>query len=192
MTEQPETPDRSSLPPSSPPPGPQPYPYAYPPAPPGASGPQGYPTGPYPGGYPPPPMPYGDYYTGVPTAMRNGLGVAALLVAILGIFPGSMLCGLGVVLGGIAIALGIAARRRVSRGEANNGGMATAGIVLGVLAIVASLAVLALGLTLFKDAGLSDYVACIRDAGGDQARTEQCSTEFQQRLEDLNTTAPGR
>ncbi|WP_338057722.1 DUF4190 domain-containing protein [Streptomyces sudanensis] len=44
--------------------------------------------------------------------------------------------GLGIVLGVLALIFGIIGRKRVQRGEANNGGMATAGIVTGTIGIV--------------------------------------------------------
>lgn len=168
--------------PGGPPPG---YPYGYPPAAPG--------YGPYPGAYPPPPMPYGDQYPGMPTAMRNGLGVAALVLGILGVFPGAFLCGLGILLGAVAIVLGVAGRRRVARGEANNGGVALAGMITGGVAVVASAALLLLGVSLVKNAGFSEFMQCVSDAAGDQVKTEQCTNEFQQRVDDLDRgRTPGR
>ncbi len=198
MTEQPESPDLSG--PSPTPPGPPSYPYAYPPPPPGAGAyspappGSGYPAyqGAYPGAYPPPPMPYGDPYLGSPTAKRNGLGTAALVIGILAVFPGTCTVIFGVVLGVIAVILGFLARGRVSRGEADNGGAALAGILLGGLAILLSAALIVLVSTVFKDAGLSEYVDCISNAKGDQSQTDLCMEEFKQRVENLQTPAPGR
>ena len=42
----------------------------------------------------------------------------------------------GIILGVVAVVVGFAARGRVKRGEANTGGIAIAGIVLGFLAII--------------------------------------------------------
>ena len=61
-----------------------PYPYAYPP-------------GPYPGSYPPPPMPYGGY---PPPVLRNGLGVAALVVGIIALVGSFSVAG-GIILGAV-------------------------------------------------------------------------------------------
>src|SRR5690242_18393520 len=132
-----------------------------PPPPPGA-----YP-GP-PGGYPPPL--YGGYSAIPPSAPKNGLGTAALVVAIVGLLSGWSIVG-GIALGITAIVLGVIARGRVKRGEANNGGVATAGIALGALSVIAGLVFIAiyatLGWAMFQDVGGGDYIDCINRAGSD-------------------------
>ena len=174
MTEHPDSSGESFSPPAAPPPpaGPFPNPYSYPPGP---------PPGPYGGAYPPPPMPYGDYYSGAPTVMRNGLGVAALITGILGLF-GSCSVVFGVLLGITAIILGFVARGRVNRGQASNGGMATAGIVLGSLAIIVSIVWV---VWVFKGADVPQFFDCLGNAGQDTAQTDQCTSDFEQRLADL-------
>ena len=137
-------------------------------------------------------MPYGDPYLGAPSPKRNGLGTAALVVGILAVFPGTCTVIFGVLLGVVAVILGFLARGRVTRGEADNGGTALGGMLLGGLAILASVAFIVMGVTVFKDAGFSEYFTCISDANGDQAQTEQCTAEFKQRMENLQTPAPGR
>lgn len=192
MTEPQQPPEQSGPPPGTPPPaGPSPYPYAYPP---GAPMPPGTPPGPYPGGYPPPPMPYGDYYSGAPAAApRNGLGVAALVLAILAL-PASCTVVGGVVLGLAAVILGFLARGRVSRGEANNGGVALTGIVLGFLAVIVSAAMAFFAVQIFNEYGGQDMVSCIQDAGGDNTRVQECMDQFQQRVEEQTGQSgrPGR
>lgn len=64
---------------------------------------------------------------------RNNLGVWSLVLGLVGIF----ICGL--FTGIPAIVVGHKARRAVADGEANNPGMATAGIVLGWIATILSL-----------------------------------------------------
>ena len=93
--------------------------------------------GAYPGGYPPPPPPpYGGYpgypgYSGYPgppqSEPKNGLGLAALILAIIGLLLCWSVAG-GIVLGVVAVILGFLGRGRVKRGEADNGGVAIAGI----------------------------------------------------------------
>lgn len=181
MTEYPDPSGKPEHPPAGPPPaGAPPYPYAYPP-------------GPYPGGYPPPPMPYGDYYTPAPVAPRNGLGIAALVVAIIALVSSFSVAG-GVVLGIVAVILGFMGRGRVKRGEADNGGVALAGLVLGVLAIVVGLAFIAIWVGLFKEVGAGDYFDCLQQAGQDRAKVQECSDQFRQSVEDklTETRAPGR
>jgi hypothetical protein len=54
--------------------------------------------------------------------------------------------------------MGFAARRRVKRGEANNGGIAMAGVILGFVAIVASVVFVYIASPLVRDA--YDYYEC--------------------------------
>lgn len=165
-----------------------------PPPPPGAyPGPPGAYPGP-PGGYPGPPGGYpSPLYGGYPvippagpTGPKNGLGTAALVVAIVGLLTCWTVVG-GIVLGITAIVLGALGRGRAKRGEATNGGIATGGIALGALSIVAGLAFVAiyatLGWSMFKEVGGGDYIDCINRAGSDQAAVEQCATEFTERVE---------
>lgn len=146
--------------------------------------PQPPPYGAYPGGYPPPAPQYGAQYGGypppAPPAPKNGLGVASLVVAIIALFS---VVG-GVVLGVVAIILGFLGRGRVKRGEANNGGIAIAGIVLGALSIVVSIVVIAIAVWGFNEAGGTDYFDCLSRAGSDEQAIEACAQEFTQRVED--------
>ncbi|NVN50914.1 DUF4190 domain-containing protein [Mycolicibacterium hippocampi] len=146
--------------------------------------PQPPPYGAYPGGYPPPPSQYGPQYGGypppAPAAPKNGLGTASLVVAIISLFS---VVG-GVVLGVVAVILGFLGRGRVKRGEANNGGIAMAGIVLGVLSIVVSVVAIAIAVWGFREVGGTDYVDCLSRAGSDQQAIEACADEFTQRVED--------
>ena len=181
-----------------PPDGGAPYPYAYPPGPyaPGGAYPGGpyqggpypggpYPGGPYPGGYPP--APYGDYYP--PGPPKNGMGVAALVVAIIALISSVSVIG-GILLGIVAVIQGFIGRGRVKSGEANNGGVATAGIILGVISIIAGLAFIAIWVGLFKDVGAGGYFDCLQRAGQDRAAVQQCSDEFRQSM--TNRLGPTR
>jgi hypothetical protein len=180
MTETPEWQARPETAPVSGPPQ-APYPYSYPP------GPQGQ----Y-GGYPPPPMPYGDY-PGAPPALRNGLGIAALVVAIIGLLGSFSVVG-GIVMGMAAVVLGFLGRNRVRRGEADNGGVALAGIVLGVLAIIAGLFFIAIWVGMFKEVGAGGYFECLQQAGQDRAQVQECADEFRQSVENKfsDPATPGR
>ncbi|MCP9209413.1 DUF4190 domain-containing protein [Streptomyces sp. HD1123-B1] len=149
-------------PPPAPPPGAVPPP---PPAPTGPGTPSAYPGGPYgtvghggqpgpyagaasygqpapygvpgyghPGGYP---GPAGPYAPGGGYLPNNGHGTAALVLGIVGL----VLCFsvvFGIVLGVLGIVFGALGRTKAATGEATNGGMALAGLILGVIAIVAS------------------------------------------------------
>ncbi len=112
------------------------------PPPPVAPNGPGRPEGQY--GYPAaPPAPYAGYpgypgYTGQPgwgPAPANGLGVAAMVLGIIAVV-GFCMWGIGVILGILALVFGIIGQGRAKRGEATNGGMALAGVVLGSIAIL--------------------------------------------------------
>jgi hypothetical protein len=88
---------------------------------------------PYPGmpGYPPP-SPYG-YLPVQPSPPTNGMAIAALVVACVGVL-GLCAYGLGGWIGAIGAILGHVARRQIrERGDAGDG-MALAGIIVGWIA----------------------------------------------------------
>ncbi|GAA2802735.1 DUF4190 domain-containing protein [Mycolicibacterium pallens] len=171
MTEPPEQAPQQPTPP--------PQQAAPPPPPPGYPAP---PYGQYPGGYPPaPPQPYSGY-TPPPTGPRNGLGVTALVIAIVALLSSFSVVG-GIILGIVAVIIGFAGRSRVKRGEANNGGVALAGIILGFLAIIVGLAFIAVWVGVFKEVGATDYIDCLQKAGQDQQQVQQCADEFKQSVE---------
>ena len=139
-----------------------------------------------PGGYPPPPPPMP--YAGQPppsAPLRNGMGITALVLAIIGL----LICWipfvgfLGLVLGIVAVILGIVGRGRVKRGEADNGGIALAGIVLGEFAVLGAIAAAAIWFFAFKEVGGGDYMDCMNRAGNDTDAQQQCADEFKQHLE---------
>jgi hypothetical protein len=135
--------------------------------------------GAYPGSYPPPPpQPYSGF-TPPPTGPRNGLGVAALVVAIIALLS---VVG-GVVLGVVAIILGFLGLGRARRGEATNGGIAVAGIVLGLISIIEAVVVIALAVWGFNEAGGTDYIDCVSKAGNDGQAIQQCADQFRDRVE---------
>ncbi len=114
-------------PPSGQPPADQPPAYPQPPYP-----QQGYPQPAYPQpGYP---APGGGYGYGVPDTSQNGLGVWALVLGIAG-----WVCSLGFLAGIPAIILGSKSRKAAAQGHADNGGMGTAGLVLGWVVTVLSI-----------------------------------------------------
>lgn len=168
MTES-DKPEQSPTPPPSPSTPPPPYPQQQP-----------YQYGPYPGGYPPPPP--GQYGYGYPaqTAPKNGLGIASLVVAIIGLL--SVFGGL--VLGIVAVILGVIGRGRAKRGEATNGGVAIAGIVLGVLGVIVSIVAIALTVMFAREVGAGDLFDCLQQAGNDTEAQQQCQEQFQRNIED--------
>jgi hypothetical protein len=75
------------------------------------------------------------------------------------------------------------ARGRVKRGEATNGGVAIAGIVLGFLAIVISLIFIPIWISLFNAVGGGDYVDCLSRAGRDEQAIQRCADQFRDRIQ---------
>lgn len=113
---------------------------------------------------------------------RNTLGVAALVLGILALLTSWTVVG-GCVLGVGAIVLGVIARERARRGEATNGGLATAGIVAGVLGLLLSAALIALGATLLNSSSGKTYTKCVKLAAGNTAAIQQCARQFQQAVQ---------
>jgi hypothetical protein len=85
------------------------------------------------GGYmPPPPGGYQPAGAGYATPRNDGLAIASLVVGIL-----SLLC-CGVILGPAAAIMGFISRNRImqSGGAIGGGGMAMAGLILGIVGFV--------------------------------------------------------
>jgi hypothetical protein len=110
------------------------------------------------------------------------LGVASLWVAIAGLVT-ALSVVLGVALGGAAVVLGFLGYARVKRREADNGGVAIAGIVLGALAIIAGVASIFIYFGIWKTTGGGDYVDCMTKAGSDSTLQQQCANRFRERFE---------
>lgn len=134
--------------------------------------------GPYP---PPPPQPYAGYGP-PPIGPRNGLGITALTLAVVGLLFSWTIAG-GIILGLVALIIGFAARGRVKRGEATNGGLALSGIVLGALAIVLGLVFIPVWIGFFSQLGVGDYVDCMQKAGNDRAAQLQCENNMRDKIE---------
>ncbi|MFF9848358.1 DUF4190 domain-containing protein [Streptomyces litmocidini] len=118
--------------------------YGYPAASPGTYG--------YPPASPTPPVTSGYGYPGYPgygpsggQPQNNGMGTASMVLGILAVALAFCSYGvLGLILGGVALPLGIVGRKRFLRGEASNKGQAVAGITLGSIGIALGIAGIAL------------------------------------------------
>lgn len=84
------------------------------------------------------PMPQGPAGTPGHQAARNGLGVAALVLGIIGTLSGipMILFWLAGPLGLLALIFGLVGMGRVKKGQATNKGVAVTGTILGALGIV--------------------------------------------------------
>lgn len=101
-----------------------------PPPPPGGG------TPPPPGGGTPPPPPGGSVPGSSSEFPKNWMGIAALVGGILGFLAMCCCPGVGVPLGAAGLVLGFLGRKAAEEGEANNGGLATAGLILGGVALL--------------------------------------------------------
>ena len=84
--------------------------------------------------YPPPASgPYGSGYAPLNSYPKNKYGVAALVLGIVSLIA----CGF--VTGILAVIFGALSRQAVTRGEADNGGLGLAGIILGAIGTIGSI-----------------------------------------------------
>lgn len=122
---------------------------------PGHPGWPGYPS--YPG-YPGYPV---DAYRGWGPAPRNGFGLAAMTLGIIGLVLGAtcFLAVLGAPAGIAAIVFGIIGRRVAKRGEATNAGQALSGIITGALALLLSVVMIVAIAVSMGDGGWLDGAA---------------------------------
>ena len=123
--------------------------------------------------FPPPPPPDSPYqpYPLVQQAPRNGLGIAALVLGIIGVVVGIIpfLFWLAVILGVIGLIFGFIGRGRANRGEATNGTMALWGIITSAVAVVLSIVGLVILLGVVADL---DEEAAVETESTDSATTE--------------------
>jgi hypothetical protein len=113
---------------------------------------------------------------GHPVKPSNGLGIAALILGILGLLTSFIF--VGGFLGLVAVILGFIARGKVKRGEATNGGAALTGIITGFLAMLVVLVfVVFIGVILSKG-DFGSYTECVSAANNDQAKVEKCAEDF--------------
>jgi len=133
------------------------------------------------GGQPYGQQPYGQYTPyGTPGRhLSNGLGVTALVLGITSIFPG--LYFIGLLLGPLAVIFAILGRKRVKRGEADNGGMATAGLITGIVGTLLAAAVTVVFIVLAHSHGGSRFQDCMNNATNQQER-DLCSQQFSKDL----------
>src|SRR5437899_11006277 len=125
----------SSEPPEVPPPPPTPPPYSPPPMspPPPSGGPPPMSPPPLSGGPPPPPPAPGYGYSASPP--NDGMAIAALVVGIISAV-GVFCYGVpAIILGPVAVYLGLRSRRKIkaSAGAIGGGGLAMAGWITGLV-----------------------------------------------------------
>ncbi len=134
---------------------------------------------------------------------KNGMGIAALIFGVLALLTCFWLPVVGGVLGIVAIVLGVVGRGRANRLEATNKGVATTGLVLGIISlivnIIVSVALLFLGVAFLNFGGgqsLQQLQDCVTNANNQpnpaavQQAYEQCSQQFGSQLPGDNAPQP--
>lgn len=116
----------------------------------------GYPAAQYPAAaYPAPAYPPPYYAAAQP---QNGMGTASLVLGIIGVVLFFAIWP-PVILGVLAVIFGAVGLGRAKRGVATNRGVALAGLILGIVAIVAPLLIIVFSLAIF--AGVTSTVSGI-------------------------------
>jgi uncharacterized membrane protein len=108
------------------------------------------------------------------------MAVAALVLGIVGCLFFWTVIG-GIVLGLVAVVFGVLGIRKARGGRAPRRVMAWFGLVLGVLAAVASALILALGVSILNSSGFKDYKDCLVHATT-QADKDQCAKDYAHKL----------
>ncbi|TCK24414.1 DUF4190 domain-containing protein [Pseudonocardia endophytica] len=122
-------------------------------------------------------------------APRNGLGLSALILGIIAILTCWLV--IGGLFGLIAIVLGVLGAGRARRGRATNRGVAITGIVTGALGLVVAIVIVVIGGTAFFSFGGGQAVDCVNQAGGDQAKIQQCAQQMQQQIQQQGGSGSG-
>jgi hypothetical protein len=125
----------------------------------------------------PQPGAYGEPYRANP---KNGLGIAAIIVAIIALLI-FLIPVVGLVLGLVGLVLSIVALRRVKKGVASNRGVALGALIVSILAVVIGLVWTGLfvwGIAFAADNGGEEYTNCVARAGQDQVAVEACTNSF--------------
>jgi hypothetical protein len=120
----------------------------------------------------------GPGYGAPPARTRNGFGIAALVLGLLTLVLSWTIIG-GIVFGILALIFGLLGQTRAKRGEATNGGQSVVGLVLGIVGLLIAIGLVAFGVvsTFTSPAGRS-YLQCLQQWRGDQAKTQQCVSDF--------------
>ncbi|MEU1080625.1 DUF4190 domain-containing protein [Streptomyces sp. NPDC005908] len=112
---------------------------------------------------------------------RNGFGIAALVLGIVGALLFWTAIG-GIVLGVLALIFGVLGFRRSRRGVATNGTMSVIGAVLGALALVVSSVLLAMGVAVINSDEFKNYQDCVEHANS-QSDRQDCARDFDQEVD---------
>jgi hypothetical protein len=129
-----------------------------------------------------------QYYYGAPppppgpqAPRKNWIGTTAFAVAVAGLALCWSVAG-GVLLGVLAIVMGVVGRGRVAHREADNRPVATSGIALGVLAVIVSLALIPAWVKFAGEVQMTTYLDCSAKAA-DRDGARRCADDLQKRID---------
>jgi hypothetical protein len=123
----------------------------------------------------------GPGYGAPPARPRNGFGIAALVLGLFALVLSWTIIG-GIILGILALIFGLLGRARVKRGEATNGGLSIAGVVLGAIGLLIAIGLVAFGLSILNSPAGKSYQQCVQQSGGDPTKIQQCASEFSRQV----------
>jgi uncharacterized membrane protein len=109
------------------------------------------------------------------------MATAALIIGILALITSFTVIG-GILLGLVAIILGFLAVRRASRGLATGRGRGIAGILLGALGLIISVALVVAGVSLLNSKEGKDLTSCLKNAGSNQSKIQACQDKFRDQV----------
>lgn len=108
---------------------------------------------------------------------RNGFGIAAFALGLFALLLSWTVLG-GIVLGIPAVIFGVLGRGRARRGEATNGGLSVAGIVLGAIGILIAIVLIVFWVSVLNTPAGQIYRQCLEQSAGNADRIEQCANQF--------------
>lgn len=111
----------------------------------------------------------------------GGMATAALVLGILAIVTSFTVIG-GVLLGVLAIIFGIIAARRARQGLALGRGRAIAGVVTGVIGVLLSVLLIAVGVSVLNSPAGKNLRSCLKDANGNQQQVQQCNDKYRDQV----------
>lgn len=113
---------------------------------------------------------------------KNGMAIAALTLGIVSCVLFWTVIG-GIILGIIAIVLGIIAARRARGGQAPHRTMAIVGAVLGALGLIVSGVLVAIGASILNSDDFKNYNDCVQHANS-QSDRDQCAKDYSHDVKD--------
>jgi uncharacterized membrane protein YhhN len=113
---------------------------------------------------------------------KNGLAIAALVLGILAVVLFWTVLG-GILLGVLALILGIIGMRRARKGGAPHGKLSIAGAVLGAVGLIGSLILIAIGASIVGSDEFKNLQDCVAQAET-QAELDQCERDYGDEVND--------